>query len=338
MDLDNKIISIPFKDIRVNKDNSNIPTIPPSSGGNNSGDSSSGNDDEFWEDMEDLVSVLTLSVSEGTWEDMDDPDNPIEPEPEPEPEPTPPIDPIIPEGKEEEIGIKEGDIITWKEIGSHWLIYLRRLEETAYFRGDMRRCRHQITLGNGSQYWVYVRGPIEKAISWQEESNNYFNKLNYTLLLYLPNNEETEKYFNRFKKIMINNKPWEVQSVDTISTPGIIELYLKETFTNTIETNIEEAVRKAEQKEDFPQQEGIYIKGPNKVYPYDVHIYTLENYNGIEGKWVIKNESRKNSVKMLPLNNTVELHIKTGKSGSFVLAYETTNGSVAALDIVIGSL
>ena len=52
--------------------------------------------------------------------------------------------------------------------------------------------------------------------------------------------------FSRFKKVMINEQPWEVQAVDSISTPGILEVSLKETYSNTIETNIEKAVEEIE--------------------------------------------------------------------------------------------
>ena len=48
--------------------------------------------------------------------------------------------------------IKEGDIIEWKENGSHWLVFLQRLEETAYFRADLRRCRYEISLDNHVRY------------------------------------------------------------------------------------------------------------------------------------------------------------------------------------------
>jgi hypothetical protein len=89
-----------------------------------------------------------------------------------------------------EIGLKEGDVFEWKENGSHWIVFLRRLEETAYFRADIRRCRYEVTLDNGHKYWTYIRGPVEQQILWSQVSGNYFNKLNYTLIMYIPLNEE----------------------------------------------------------------------------------------------------------------------------------------------------
>jgi hypothetical protein len=246
---------------------------------------------------------------------------------------------IITEG-EQETKIKEGDVITWKENGSHWIVYLRRLEETAYFRADIRRCRYELTLGNGSKYWAYVRGPVEQSILWTQTSGNYINKLNNTVMIYISKTEETVKYFKRFKKIMIDGKPWEVQVVDSISTPGIMEISLKETYTNTIENNIEEAVNKAKEKNHHMAEESSkpYIAGPTEIYPYETHTFELKNYNG-GGAWSIWNESRKNMLKVVNEDNSkITIVIKTGKSGKFTLVYSNQGSAVAALDVTIGSL
>ena len=320
LDLDNKILSIPFVDYVLNPGSGLHPDIEHDTNHSEEGK---------WEDMEDLMAILTYS-DEG-WEDMV-PEEDVEDVPDYEED-------VVIEDGEQETGIKEGDVICWKENGSHWIVYLRRLEETAYFRADIRRCRYELTLGNGSKYWVYVRGPVEQSILWSQGGGNYYNKLNYTLILYVTQNEETLKYFNRFKKVMINNQPWEVQAVDSISTPGIIEMTLKETYNNTIETNIEKAVQEAEKQVEVPEQENVYIHGLDKVYPYDVCKYEIRNYNGTAGTWSVKNMSRKNMVKILELmEGGVELSVITGKSGTFTLMYEADGTEVAALNITVGSL
>ena len=321
LDLDNKILSIPFIDCPLNGGQGTSADIE---------DSDNHSQEGVWEEMEDLVATLSLidedwdeMVPEGDVEDLPDPENDV----------------IIPEG-EQEVGIKEGDVITWKENNSHWIIYLRRLEETAYFRADIRRCRYQLTLGNGSNYWVYVRGPVEQSIVWSQSSGNYFNKLNNTLIIYVQQNEETLKYFSRFKKVTINGQPWEIQATDNISTPGIIEMTLKETYNNTIETNIEKAVEQAMKKEEIKEESTNepYIYGAKEVYPYDVKTYEIKNASG--GRWVVWNESRSNLVKLKNQNeDQVEVHIITGKSGTFTLVYEKENGELfTTLDIQIKSL
>lgn len=321
LDLDNKILSIPFIDYPLNGGQGTSADIE---------DSDNHSQEGVWEEMEDLVATLSL-IDEG-WEEMV-PEEDVEDLPDPE------NDVIIPEG-EQEVGIKEGDVITWKENSSRWIVYLRRLEETAYFRADIRRCRYQLTLGNGSKYWAYVRGPVEQSILWTQTSGNYFNKLNYTLVMYIQQNEETLKYFRRFKKVMINGQPWEVQATDNISTPGIIEVSLKETYSNTIEADIEKAVEEATKKEVVKEQNTNepYIYGATEVYPYDVKHYEIKNYGG--GSWSIWNESRPNLVKLKNISDKeVDLHIITGKSGKFTLIYESNEGkSIAALDIQIKSL
>lgn len=321
LDLDNKILSIPFVDYVLNPGSGLHPDI-----GHNTNHSEEGE----WEDMEDLVAILTYS--DESWEDM-------VPEEDVEDVPDYTEDIVIEEG-EQEIGIKEGDVITWKENGSHWIVYLRRLEETAYFRADIRRCRYQLTLGNGSNYWVYVRGPVEQSMVWSQSNGNYFNKLNNTLIVYVQQNEETLKYFNRFKKVTINGQPWEVQATDSISTPGIIEMTLKETYNNTIETDILKAVEQATKKEVIKEEitNEPYIYGAKEVYPYDVKTYEIKNISG--GNWVVLNESRVGLIKLKNSNEkSVDVHIVTGKSGSFTLGYRKANNELlTTLDIQIKSL
>lgn len=238
-----------------------------------------------------------------------------------------------------EIGIKEGDVFEWKENGSHWIVFLRRLEETAYFRADIRRCRYEITLDNGHKYWGYIRGPVEQQILWSQASGNYYNKLNYTLIMYLPQNEETLQYFHRFNKVTIGGRPWEVQAIDDLSTPGLIQVHLKETFKNTVEDDVEKAVKESINIDIIDEKEEVYIHGPSEIYPYDSKVYELRNYQGDAGAWFIENESRSKMVILKDIdNNKVSVDVITGRSGSFSLVYKTEGQTVAALDITIGTL
>ena len=167
------------------------------------------------------------------------------------------------------INLKAGDVFTWKENGSQWLVYLQRLEETAYFRSEIRKCNKTIEI-NGNKYPVYVRGPEQLTIDWQKGNLEVFNKENYTLLMYITKNEETLDYFHRFTKIEIDGLPWEVQVVDSIATEGIIEVSLKETYKNTIEKEIKE-----EEEIIIPEKKDIYIKGFNKTLPYEEYLYEI---------------------------------------------------------------
>ena len=85
-------------------------------------------------------------------------------------------------------------------------MYLQRLEETAYFRSEIRKCNKIVEI-NGNKYPVYVRGPEQLTIDWQKGNLEMFNKENYTLLMYITKNEETLNYFHRFTKIEIDGLP-----------------------------------------------------------------------------------------------------------------------------------
>lgn len=227
------------------------------------------------------------------------------------------------------INLKAGDVFTWKENGSQWLVYLQRLEETAYFRSEIRKCNKTIEI-NGNKYPVYVRGPEQLTIDWQKGNLEMFNKENYTLLMYITKNEETLDYFHRFTKIEIDGLPWEVQVVDSIATEGIIEVSLKETYKNTIEKEIKE-----EEEIIIPEKKNIYIKGFNKTLPYEEYLYEIIGTKD-EGVWEISN----NKAKIIGEKNQlqVKIGIITGRSGSFVLRYVREGLDAIELPITIESL
>ena len=226
------------------------------------------------------------------------------------------------------INLKAGDVFTWKENGSQWLVYLQRLEETAYFRSEIRKCNKTIEI-NGNKYPVYVRGPEQLTIDWQKGNLEMFNKENYTLLMYITKNEETLDYFHRFTKIEIDGLPWEVQAVDSIATEGIIEVSLKETYKNTIEKEIKE------EEIIIPEKKDIYIKGFNKTLPYEEYLYEIIGTKD-EGIWEISN----NKAKIIGEKNQlqVKIGIITGRSGSFVLRYVREGLDAIELPITIESL
>lgn len=227
------------------------------------------------------------------------------------------------------INLKAGDVFTWKENGSQWLVYLQRLEETAYFRSEIRKCNKTIEI-NGNKYPVYVRGPEQLTIDWQKGNLEMLNKENYTLLMYITKNEETLDYFHRFTKIEIDGLPWEVQVVDSIATEGIIEVSLKETYKNTIEKEIKE-----EEEIIIPEKKDIYIKGFNKTLPYEEYLYEIIGTKD-EGVWEISN----NKAKIIGEKNQlqVKIGIITGRSGSFVLRYVREGLDAIELPITIESL
>lgn len=230
---------------------------------------------------------------------------------------------------EVEVGMKPGDTFMWKENGSYWIVFLRRYEEIAYFRAEIRKCEYLIEIGD-KKYHAYVRGPEETTIQWRKGNYEMYNEENYKLLMYITKDETTLDYFHRFKFIKINGKNWEVQAVDEISVEGIIEINLKETYENTLE----EAIEAEKQPQPIPEPtDNVYINGENIVYPYGEETYTIVGAEN--GYWKVSNNKAR-IVSSNPL--AVDIEIVTGKSGDFILSYIRDNEDDIELSITIESL
>lgn len=227
----------------------------------------------------------------------------------------------------QKIGMKVGDIFTWKETNTKWLVYLQRLEETAYFRAEIRRCQYTIDV-NGKIYSIY--GKRLGEIDWETKHNIFWNNLNYSLQVYISKDENTQGYFKRFKIVKINGEPWEVQAVDEISSDGIIIIALKEAYSNSIAEEIEEEKKEDDIKNDVSLPR---IVGDTVVYPYDELIYTIQNAEG--GMW--ESSSPKGKITNQD-EKQAKVTIATGKSGAFKLKYIREEQEDIILDIIIESL
>lgn len=235
-------------------------------------------------------------------------------------------------GKIEDIGMKCGDIFKWKETNTYWLVYLEKLEEDSYFRAEIYKCEEEIVL-NDKPYRVYIRGPVETTIQWNKQSNTVWNRLNYSLIMYITKDEFTLDYFHRFKEVKINGKNWQVATIDTYSADGIIEVCLDETFTNELNDIYKEKQSKKDAESALPRVEDIYIEGPKMVNPYEQYKYKV--YGLTDGNWEISN-FKKVSIKSKD-NTTITINIITGKSGNFILRY-TTDDKEVSLPIEIKSI
>lgn len=216
------------------------------------------------------------------------------------------------EGQIEKIGIKPGDTITWKhkDMDTHWLVYLRYLQEKAYFRGLMRQCDEEVEI-DGEHFWVYLKGPDEKSINWSKTKQNIFNDLNYTLEMYISKTQKTNEFFQRFKICKVLGKNWEVQAVDRISTDGVLCVYLKEYYTNVYEEGTIQPSNPDETDTSNP-----YISGPAEVHPFDTITYSI--VGGEPGIWSLSNKKARIIENR---GNEVVVEIITGKSGDVSLIY-----------------
>ena len=232
----------------------------------------------------------------------------------------------------EPIGLKVGDVFTWKETNTDWMVYLQMLEEDAYFRAEIRKCDYEVEI-NGNPYKVWARGPENDLISWHTKKNISWNDIDHTIVMYITKNEETEKFFHRFVRFDLGGKPWEVQTVDGISSEGILEVTIQEWYDNTIEDLVNEEKKQEESQQPEIDKSLPHILGDTVVYPYDEKQYTIENLSG--GIWLVDNP--KKAVITSQTERQVDLAIITGKSGEVNLIYRTDKEDIT-LNIVIESL
>lgn len=222
--------------------------------------------------------------------------------------------------------MRAGDTLYWQSNNTYWLVMLQELSEIAYFRANIRRCRHKIVINN-MDYYVAVQGPTETKIKWSQNSDLVWNQLNHSLTIYVTKTEDSLNFFQRFNLISLDNKNWQVETVDAISTPGIIQATLGEYFTNSLEELQSQPVI-------TPVDITLpHIAGEVFIKPYDIVTYESKLISG--GVWSISDITK---AKILESSDTqVKLEIITGKSGIFTLSYTTLSETVN-LDIHIESL
>ena len=146
-----------------------------------------------------------------------------------------------------EYGFSCGTVFEWLGTRTYWLIYLQDLTELAYFRGDIRKCSYKIAWQDEDGYhstYAAVRGPVETKINFIQKHGISVDTPNHSLNLLMPKNEETLKYFTRYKKFYLQGDDtcWRVEATDWISAPGILEVTAVEYYANETEDNIEAGI------------------------------------------------------------------------------------------------
>lgn len=240
---------------------------------------------------------------------------------------------------QEEIGCKPGDVFVWKETDTHWLIYLQYLEEDAYFRSEIRRCDQQVKV-NDISYWVYLRGPVETSIEWAQKAGIEWNTLNYSLVMYITADQNTNEYFERFKTIKVTDprygttKTWHVVGIDPYYGDGILQVFLDEYFENSIADAVA-ASKSTETGIEEPQDStAAFISGPTEVTQYSKAYYSIQNASN--GHWYLlwknKEQDLKSTLDIIPLN------ISLGELGTFTLIYRIDGQQDITLNVTIKPL
>ena len=249
---------------------------------------------------------------------------------------------------------------------TYWIVYMQYSEETAYFRAEIRKADQEIEIvtiddqGNetSTTYRGWMTGPNETSALWNVKKNVTWNDMNYTKLLYITKDENTLAFFQRFDRIIINGKPWEVQaynqSYSTSKTAGtdtgIIRVALKETYTSTdqfVKQNLEAAAAAKEAKAQYDATHTEpRIDGPSVVRPYETVTFTalnfepeLDNNNKpIMKYWSLYGTNLAKIIKTSVDGKTVTVEILTGKSNKkgFYINYGDAQDTM--LNVTIGSL
>jgi hypothetical protein len=168
------------------------------------------------------------------------------------------------------------------------LIYLQDLEELAYFRGDIRKCSYEINWSeNGNNFKTYaaIRGPVETAIRNNQIHNLSLDTPNYTINFLVPKTDENLKFFKRYQTFYLQDvslaEPikWRVETVDSISTPNIIEITAQEYYINASTDDVENGIVDGLVKPLKPNTEAVdkIIVGKTFIKP---HIEATYEYNG----------------------------------------------------------
>lgn len=219
-----------------------------------------------------------------------------------------------------------GDIFEWKGTETYWLIYLQDLTELAYFRGDIRKCSHQINWedenGKHSTY-AAIRGPVETKINYIQKHGISVDTPNYSLNILLPKTADTLSYFQRYNKFYLANDElkvcWRIEAIDWLSIPGILEINAVEYYANEFEDNLENGTIGTLKTEPINPNNSFIedtITGETFIKPKKEYEY--EYIGNLVGKWSVKENY---PVKLIQDGKKVKLRWLNTYSGQFDLIY-----------------
>lgn len=226
-----------------------------------------------------------------------------------------------------ETEIAAGDIFEWCGTGSYWLVYLQDLDELAYFRSEIRRCRYEIQFKDDDDKlhstWAAIRGPVETKIDYIQKHQISIDRPNYSLHILMPGTEDNINYFKRYSKFYIKDTDicWRVEATDWISTPNVLEINAVEYYANKDEDSDGIAGNLVVNKPVNPNAllDNVAISGPVFIKPKIK--YTYKATCNKQGEWNI--DSRYPIRMVVDEDNPRTVHIEwlRAMSGQFNLNY-----------------
>ena len=219
-----------------------------------------------------------------------------------------------------------GDIFEWKGTETYWLIYLQDLTELAYFRGDIRKCSHQINWedenGKHSTY-AAIRGPVETKINYIQKHEISMDTPNYSLNILLPKTADTLSYFQRYNKFYLADDElkvcWRIEAIDWLSMPGVLEINAVEYYTNEFEDNLEDGTVGSLKTEPInPNNSFIEDTIVGETFIKPKREYEYEYIGNLVGKWSVKENY---PIELIQDGKKVKLRWLNTYSGQFDLIY-----------------
>ena len=213
-------------------------------------------------------------------------------------------------------GLEAGDTFECLDDGTHWMIYLPVITETAYLQSEIIRCRYTLEV-NEKEYWIYFQGPTETDLRWFQKNQINVNELNLSGTIYIKNDENTKNYFKRFTRVKLDGHEWEVQVTDSITVPGIIELEVQEYYDNTIEE-----LPKIRQNSKIEIDPKPTIIGETLVKPDTIVGYMIDaEYYSPDNEWSVTDNPRVRIENIKDNGRICEVRIYAGTVKPFTLQY-----------------
>ena len=223
---------------------------------------------------------------------------------------------------------KPGDVFHWLNTDTYWIVYLHDLTELAQFRGEIRKCRYIISWKDGDNVfttYAAVRGPVETRINFIQKEGISLDTPNHSLNLILPKNDETVKYFQRYKKFYLRTLEdgeadicWRIEGFDTISTPGIIEINAVEYYANTDEDDLENGIAGGLIVDPVaPEPASELIVGENFIKPKIT--YTYQYVGEEQSNWEVLSDNK--TIIINKNGTTITIKWMQSYSGQLTLKY-----------------
>lgn len=214
-----------------------------------------------------------------------------------------------------------GDVFEWKATDTFWIIYTEEITEDAYFRGEIRRCRHKIKFkddqGNWYLTWAAIRGPVETQIDSIQKNQVRIDRPNMSLNILMPLNEKTRQAFDRYSEFLFDGKCWRVHTTNSISMRNVLEINAGEYYIDRDTDDVEQEMKDGLVIEPVDPSPQSTIIGETFIKPRIAETYTAPESGGC---WRVLEMGCPVEINQLS-DTTVSLIWQKSTSGQFTLQW-----------------